>query len=451
MGLILLTQSNGVLRPLALLLGWLMNLIYTGMSHLGVNSVGITIIIFTVVIYLFLMPLTYQQQKFSKMSMIMNPELQAIQKKYKNRRDQEAATAMNEETRAVYKKYGVSPSGSCVYLLIQIPILFALYRVIYNVPAYISSVKNTFMGLATQIYNTPGSEKMMKKFLDSISTYATRGTKIDYSTATTAKNSIIDVLDRCTSANWDLLKDTFSNISTSLIDSVQHAAAQFNNFLGVSIVYSPRALIGTAVHEGHLIIILIAILIPLFSAATQFLNIRLSPTNSSNNGNGMSRQMKIMNYMMPLYSFILVFFLPVGVGIYWITGALIRSLQQWIFNRRLDKMDLEALVEKNQKKNDEKLKKAIEKKGVSGQTIAKSANINTKNIDTSKVKLRKDSLAARANAVKNVSADDSQKSADNGKENASASDQTIHYKKGSLAAKANLVNEFNNRNTKKKK
>ncbi|BAK46931.1 preprotein translocase subunit YidC [Clostridium sp. SY8519] len=445
MGL-LLTQSSGVLRPIAVALGWLMNLIYIGLSKIGINNVALTIIVFTILIYLCMMPLTYQQQKFSKMTMIMNPELQAIQKKYRGKRDQASVNAMNEETQAVYRKYGVSPSGSCIYLVIQLPILFALYRVIYNVPAYISSVKNTFTDLAAQVYATSGAHGTMTKFLDSIQTYAMRGVKLDWSSATAAKDSIIDVLYKCTSSNWDLFRDTFPNISSGLISTTQAKAEAFNSFLGVSVVYSPKNIIATSFHEGHYLLILIAILIPVISAATQFINIRLMPTSAGAGAGGMGGQMKAMNYMMPIYSFILVFFLPVGVGVYWIAGALIRSFQQWFFNRRLDRMDMDEMIKKNRAKAEEKEKKRLEKKsGVSGQTISKSANISTKKIDTSSANIKKNSMAAKANAVKHSNKNNKTDSP----ETETQQDAPVTYKKGSLTSKANLVKDFNNRNTKK--
>ena len=169
--LFLLTQNSGkILGPIAKVLGYLMNAIYAFMDKfLHIQNVGLTIILFTIVIYLCLLPLTYKQQKFSKMSQIMNPEIQAIQKKYKNRRDQASVQAMNEETQAVYQKYGVSPSGSCVFMLIQLPILFALYRVIYNVPAYITNVKSTFDGVVTGIMGTSGYQDTMNSFLETVS------------------------------------------------------------------------------------------------------------------------------------------------------------------------------------------------------------------------------------------------------------------------------------------
>lgn len=74
----------------------------------------------------------------------MQPELNAIQKKYKNKKDTASMQAQQEETQMVYDKYGVSPMGSCLQMLIQMPILFALYRVFWNVPAYITSVKDFY-------------------------------------------------------------------------------------------------------------------------------------------------------------------------------------------------------------------------------------------------------------------------------------------------------------------
>ena len=137
---IVLTQYDGfILGPIAKVLGLLMEGIFNVLSLINIPNIGLSIIIFTIVIYLLMMPLTIKQQKFSKLSAKMNPELQAIQAKYKNKKDNDSMMAMNAETRAVYAKYGVSPSGSCIQLLIQMPILFALYRVIYAMPAYVRS------------------------------------------------------------------------------------------------------------------------------------------------------------------------------------------------------------------------------------------------------------------------------------------------------------------------
>ena len=163
-GIILTQYSGKIIGPIAKLLGYIMEAIFNLLDTIGIPNVGLSIILFTIVIYLLLMPLTIRQQKFSKLSAKMNPELQAIQAKYKNKKDNDSMMAMNAETQAVYAKYGVSPSGSCIQLLIQMPILFALYRVIYSMPAYVSRIKEAFFPLVTSLIGQAGSSEFIQSF-----------------------------------------------------------------------------------------------------------------------------------------------------------------------------------------------------------------------------------------------------------------------------------------------
>ena len=120
--LLLTKNSTLIIGQVAWVLGKLMNGIVFVLDKIaslygGTANLGVAIIIFTVIIYLLMLPLTIKQQKFSKMSAIMNPEIQAIQAKYKDRKDNDSMAAMNQETQAVYAKYGVSPTGSLGLLL----------------------------------------------------------------------------------------------------------------------------------------------------------------------------------------------------------------------------------------------------------------------------------------------------------------------------------------------
>lgn len=430
-----LSQNGGrILGPIAELLGKAMNGIYVLLSRAGIENVALTIIIFTICVYMCLLPLTIKQQKFSKMTQVMQPELQAIQKKYKGKRDQASQMKMNEETQAVYKKYGVSPSGSCIQLVIQLPILFALYRVIYNVPGYIQSIKNIFTDSVAGIMGTEGFAGTMATFYEGAKegNYVMKNISVDFAAteATDLGNYIIDVLYRCTQANWLDLQNLFPSAATALAEA-QTKIDAVNNFLGVSVVYSPKNIIGTSFHEGNFLFILIGILIPVLSLVTQFLNIRLMPQASATAGgqNNMAGQMKMMNYMMPIYSFILVFFLPVGLGVYWIAGSVIRCVQQFIINRYFSKMDMDKMIAKNMEKAKAKeAKRAEKKKTVSGQTIANNASMRTK------------TMSSKAN-VGNTASKDSKADA--------TTQPSKKYKEGSLASKANMVNNFNNQNKKK--
>ncbi len=150
----LLTQAGGILSPIAWLLGKIMEAIFYVLDLVGIQNIGISIILFTIIVNLLMLPMTIKQQKFSKLSAKMQPELQAIQKKYKGKTDQASMLKSQEETKAVYDKYGTSPSGSCLQLLIQMPILFALYRVIYAIPAYVGKIRQVYLPLVDKLMST---------------------------------------------------------------------------------------------------------------------------------------------------------------------------------------------------------------------------------------------------------------------------------------------------------
>ena len=142
MSILVLTQTGGILKPFAIILGFIMNYIYRFLQIFGINNVALTIILFTLVINVLMIPLTVKQQKFSKMSSLMNPELQKVQKKYQNRKDEKSMRMMQAETQAIYDKYGASPTGGCLPMLIQMPIIMGLFALLRNPMRYIGDVSS---------------------------------------------------------------------------------------------------------------------------------------------------------------------------------------------------------------------------------------------------------------------------------------------------------------------
>lgn len=309
---IILTQYNGkILGPIAKVLGWIMNGIYYVLNSLfGIENIGLCIIILTLIIYACLFPLTYKQQKFSKLSQKMNPELQAIQKKYKNKRDQVSMQKMQEETQMVYQKYGVSPTGSCIQMLIQMPILFALYRVFLNVPAYVPAVKEKFSVLVTEIMSIDGFADKMTSFVDKIKI---AGLSVDFTATDTnvLHNYIVDVLYKMNTSGWSELKNVFGNLTN--LDATEKSLEKLNYFLGLNISNSPWNIMTTGFKSGAYLLAIGALLIPVISFLTQRLNIKLMPTASTGENDAMAQQMKTMNLMMPLFSFVMCFTVPVGL------------------------------------------------------------------------------------------------------------------------------------------
>ncbi len=453
---IVLTQYGGkILGPIAKILGYLMEGIFYILDLIGIPNIGLSIILFTIVIYLLLMPLTIKQQKFSKLSAKMNPELQAIQAKYKNKKDNDSMMAMNEETKEVYAKYGVSPSGSCVQLLIQMPILFALYRVIYAMPAYVHKIGDTFRVLADKIISTDNGAFLQNSGVETISKAVSMYGKS--MTEGDMQNGIVDVLNMLSSTDMKIIADQYhladlqfngeyilSQLGTNGEVITRGLIDRYNNFLGINISNSPSFMVSEAWNaEGGIqwLMIIAALAIPLLSALTQWINTKLMPQASSNNDknktdqqNSMEQSMKMMNTMMPIMSAFFCYTLPAGMGLYWIAGSVVRSIQQIVINRHIDKMDIDEVI----KKNIEKRNKKLEKAGIDPKTLNKNATINTRNVNTG----NKSSMASKAkvgNMTQEEKNEAMKKSTDYYNQNA---------KPGSLAAKANMVKQYNEKNNK---
>ena len=427
----LLTKSKTpVIGWFALVLGFIMNGIFNAQYALGNQNIGLCIILFTIIIYMLMMPLTISQQKFSRLQAKMNPELQAIQKKYKGKNSDQAAMArMNEETQAIYAKYGVNPMGSCLQMIIQLPLLFALYRVIWNIPAYVDKVKNVFIPLAEKLLGAAGAEEYL--------TGAAKTAAVSFKEMNI--NTIIDVLYKFKPANWTALAEQFPDLS-DIIMKVQTEIDHMNNFLGLNIADSPWNIIRGAFADRKILLLIGAVLIPVLAALTQWLNTKLMtgqtpPTNGE--GGAMGDSMKMMNTMMPLMSAFFCLTLPVGMGIYWIAGAVVRSVQQVAINKRIDSIDVDELV----KQNLEKLNRKRAKQGLPPEKMQNNARITTRNINVESNKTGKMSMkeklmeeAARAKDLP---------------ESGTASSTQGAPKKGSLAARANMVKEYNDRHQKK--
>ena len=425
MGVILTQYDGAILGPIAKVLGWVMNGIYMILSKMGIENIGLSIIILTIVIYTCMLPLTIKQQKFSMMSKLMNPELQAIQKKYKGKNDQESRMKMTEETQMLYDKYGVSPTGSCVQLIIQMPILFALYRVIYNVPAYVQSVKDVFQPLVDGIMSTTGYAEKMESLVETLKLMLKDA---DF-TGSNAGNYIIDALYSMNVAGWDTVAESFPSLTTT-ITSVQEEVNHLNYFLGLNISNSPLHIITTSFKAGSYLMIVGALLVPLFSYLTQILNMKLMPQAETDANDQMAQQMKTMNKTMPIFSLVFCFTVPVGLGIYWIASALVRSVQQVAVNKYMANMDLDAVIEKNKEKAERKAEKRREKMGVYQSQIYNAASMSTKR---------------ETNLNNSISAEEKNAKLQKAYETAQ---NVKNVNPNSLTAKANLVKEFNERNNK---
>ena len=410
MEFIVATKAGSIMGPIISLFGYIMDFLFRITSSFGILNLGLCIILFTIITKLLLFPLTIKQQKFSRMSAVMNPEIQKIQKKYKNKKDQASMMKMQEETKLVYEKYGTSPTGGCLGSLIQFPILFALWPVIQNIPAYVTSIKDAYMPLVNQIMATDGYQKIMEG-IGKASPIMINPETYDYSKA----NTLVDVLYKFRPGTWDTLADKFPDL-TNLIDSTKNSLTHLNTFLGINIAETPGSMFMTATKNFSIGLIIVALAIPVLSGLSQWISAKLmqqATSTGNDDDNPMAAQMKTMMNVMPLISVFMCFSMPAGLGIYWIASAVVRTIQQLVINKFLSKKSMDELIEENIKKA---AKKREKKDAVSGKEINAMAHKNVKNIDDQKRKTT------------------SSNNIDSYKQNA---------KPGSLASKANMVSDFN--------
>ena len=410
-----------IIKPIAQLLGYILDILFKGLNVIGIGNIAIAIVIFTLLVKMLMLPLQIKQQKMTKLQSVMNPEIKAIQEKYKGKNsDTVAMQKMQAETKAVYEKYGVSQWGSCVQLLIQMPILFALYRVFQQIPLYISQIKVLFLN----ILGLNGADG-----ISSVSGYADTlndiyGKTVDWSNTSTAVNSF-------TADQWTKLKEAFpafSDMITQNLDKINH----MNTFLGVNMSQNP----GFGFQ--------IAFLIPVLAGVTQFISVKVSQAGMSqpDSDNPAAASMKMMTYFMPLMSAFLAISLPAGLGVYWIATAVIQTIQTIFINKYYDKLGTDKIVEKNVEKRNKKRAK----KGLPAETIVKGASVNTKNVNNNKNSSASSSAERAKRLQEKKEAND--KKIQELKEAAAASGKAA--KPGSLADKVGMVSRYNEVNDKRK-
>lgn len=415
--MILLTTQTGFLKPIAWLLGQIFNGLFNLIYNIAewftdkpyhVPIIGISVILFTIIVRLILLPMTIKQQKFSKLSGLMNPELQEIQAKYKDKRDQVSMMNMQAETKAVYEKYGTSPTGGCLTMLIQLPIMFALYRVIYKIPGYVTKIRELCGGIADKI---TGSGDDWATKLDAI-----KGISVS---ASTGRATLIDKIYNLSPEKWSEVQNAFSSVDfVNAYDQIHG----YNNLFGISLTQAPGWRLSWA------------LIIPILAGLTQWLSVKLMENkNNVNVGSqndqqaGMASSMKVMNTIMPILSAVFCVSFASCIGLYWIASSVVQIVVQLIINKKMNNKDVDEIVKEN-------IEKANIKRAKKGLPPVKISNVTSKYVEqVHKMEARENRKEERDKEIKE-----------------STSYYNTSAKPGSLAAKANMVKMFNEKNNNSK-
>lgn len=302
-----------ITRPLGFLIQVIYNL---------VQNYGLSIILFTIIIKLILLPLQIHSQKAMKKQQKVQPIIAELQKKYAN--DQQKLSA---EMMKVYKENGVSMSGGCLPLLIQMPILYALYRVIQRPLTYIKGID--FASEAV-IANVQKVLSMMKEqFPDVIGNLA---------------DSTVDQINKMYQIHLSTWADKLG-LAKDLGWDINF------NFLGLDLSGIPSKAI-TEIMAGNFSDIgtILLILIPIIAMLATWFSMKQSQSmtqnpNARQNEDDPAQSMnKSMSLMMPIMTGFFTVTLPSGIGIYWIVSSLVQIAQQYVLNKYFDRKEDDFVV-----------------------------------------------------------------------------------------------------------
>lgn len=314
-----------ITRPLGTIISWIYNV---------VENYGLAIILFTIIVKLIILPLQIKSQKAMKKQQKIQPIIAELQKKYAN--DQQK---LQTEMMKVYKENNVSMTGGCLPLLIQMPILFGLYKVIQSPLTYIKGIDFSNLAIIDSVKQIVA--EMTEKFPDVIGNLAnstveqlTKHYQIQLTTWS-------DLLGKTAELGWDV-NFNFLGLDLSKVPSASIAPIMAGDFSNMSTV--------------------LLILIPAFAVLTTWLSMKqtqnssASQNNSSANDTAQSMS-KSMTMMMPIMTGFFTFTLPSGIGIYWIISSITQILQYYFLNKYLDKREDDFVVKvptknrKNSKKH----------------------------------------------------------------------------------------------------
>lgn len=417
-----LTQSGGfIVKPVSRLLGAILSLIYQGLNTIGVESIGIAIILFTLIVRLCIFPLVYKQNRSSKITAMIQPEINKATKKYRGKTDQQSMMEVQRITKEIQSKYGVSLTSGCLTSLIQLPILLALYRVIQNIPAYVPKVYDMYQPIASAIQNDTTAQKALETVTaDGGTQLATVMKAIDYNNT----NTIIDVLANFPREMWDTFAEKLGNagavvdamMTNGNVDNIKH----IYNLFGLDLTAVPHFALTTA------------IIIPILSLIFQFLSMKVTPMQGSDDPTQQATMgtMKTMMYIMPIFSFFVCVNVPCGVGLYWAMGSFISFITTVCTNVYFKHCDMDKLLEKSMakaaKKNAKKKKKNKKsfmermQEAAYGQTAAEENKVGNSTVRNANLKSYSSSTMK------------------------SGSNTETKYRAGSLASKANIMQRYNN-------
>ena len=384
---ILAPTSNFILKPLAFVLSLIISVVYQLIHMMTVDhSLGITIILFTFIVRACMLPLMLKQQRSSRKMMRLQPKLQKIQDKYKNKTDPESKQKQSMEISEFYKKNKANPMSGCLPLLIQMPILFALFE-----------------SMAGQVMAQPG-------YIDVINGEAFKSVlqglqKFDAST----QNSVIDFLSHLSKTQWTDFTQAVGLAGNAVFEGNISLQAEINNFLFFNLAEAP----GWG-FPGIIWPVVAGVTTWLSSwLATRANEKRTKRTTKDGKAvqNPQNQTMKIMNIVFPFMTAFFVISMPLGLGLYWIAGNIFSVLQQFLVDGIVDREERAEALRRRDELAEKKRLKELSRSNVdkrTGNRVGTAASVNRSSLAGNKkaaIRQQKRELLEDGNSKKDQQAD----------------------------------------------
>ncbi len=312
----------GIFSLFATPLGYVMQWIYQ-----LIPSYVLAILVFTLVIRVILFPLSIKNQKGQADRARLAPRLERIQKKYANDRQK-----LQEKQQQLYEKEGVSMTGGCLPMLVQMLVLMSIIAVIYKPLTYIrridTAVLDTCVSAVTDTFSDEEKKKMESRYSES-----------SYYRELYLMKDIEEHRDAMVGALVEKNKMSEAD-AEGIIETMETTRDDFN-FFGVSLLEMPNH---TGIKPNWLW--LIAIASGLAALLQSVISMRYSKAAMSQEQQQMAGCSNgMMMYGMPIFSLVIAFTVPGGVALYWVFSNLLGIVQTVILNNMYNPAKARAQAE----------------------------------------------------------------------------------------------------------
>ena len=334
-GNMVINDPGFIVGPMAAFFGSILNFIFNFVnSFTAYNALGISIVLLTLFTIVLMIPLSIKMQKSMVAMQKLSPEMMKIRKKYEGDKSRETQQKMNAEVQALYSKNKVNPLGGCLPIVVQMPIFIALNFIMQQSYRYVTEIGAVFNQISEEILSMVevlGAYEYLQLVAPHFRAKIPNRMWEDGALNAGVAADVETIVSRFSHAEWSsFIADMPADMHATMYELVAQKDA-LELFFGINL----GQLSGVAFP---------GIVIPILAAVTTFLSSYfMTKLTASMSTDPTQKQMqKIMLFAMPLMLGFFTVQMAAGVGVYWITSSVFRTIQQIILNRIYFKPSVQA-------------------------------------------------------------------------------------------------------------